>query len=178
MKKIISVENLKDCLKDLFCFGGGWVVTFLIDWLGIIKVGEGLSFLLMVFTISFGLSFLWEYLEELIVYLMKTREEKEQIHLQRWRDEMSRLSLLNAGPYWSRILLESNVVEEICKLIDKLCKDKYVKIEDKKVFYDRLCEIWTKYGLLKGIYTIPPEIQKKWKKAQADDKLRQLKKDF
>ena len=69
-------------------------------------------------------------------------------------------------------------IEECCKLIYKLCKDKYVKIEDKKVFYDRFCEIWTKYDMGEVYHTIPPEIQKKWKKAQADDKLRQLKKDF
>jgi len=68
--------------------------------------------------------------------------------------------------------------KKCCELIDKLCKDKLVSIDNKKVLYDMLCEIWTKYGMGEGIYQIPIFIQEKWKKAQADDKLRQLKKDF
>lgn len=111
---------------------------------------------------------------------MKTREEKEQIHLQKWEYKVDRYLKITVGigfPLGREPVNEAKY-KECCKLIDKVCKDKYVKIEDKKIFYNMLCELWTKYGMDKGIYTVPLDIQLKWKKAQADDKLRQLKKDF
>ena len=173
------MDNLKECLKFLFCAGGGYTVPILIDVSGIMKVGEGLA-LVMIFTVSVGLMILLEYLEGLIAYFKMDREEIEQLHTRKLGHKIDLYLKITVGIGFplGREPINEVKYKECCKLINQLCKDNYVKIEDKKVFYNMLCELWTKYGMDKGIYTIPPEIQKKWKKAQAEDKLRQLKKDF
>jgi len=177
MNKIFCIGNLKECLKYLFCAGGGWAVPIIIEVLGIMKVGEGLA-IVLIFTVSIGLCFLWEYLDGLIAYLMKSKEVKEQLHRERWQLEVDKFWCWKVGLTQGNKFLGRAEIEECCKLIDKLCKDRYLNIEDKKVLYDKLCLMWTEYDMGEVYKTIPPEIQKKWKKAQADDKLRQLKKDF
>ena len=116
--------------------------------------------------------------EQLIVHLKRDRKEIEWEHAKRYAEEVDEFWEFNVGFAGGHKFLGKAEIEECCKLIDKICKDKYVKIEDKKIYYDKLCEMWTKYDMGEVYHTIPPEIQMKWKKAQGEDKLRQLKKDF
>lgn len=116
--------------------------------------------------------------EQLIVHLKRDRKEIEWEHAKRYAEEVDEFWDLNVGFAGGHKFLGRAEIKECCKLIDKICKDKYLSIEYKKIYYDKLCQMWTKYDMGEVYRTIPPEIQMKWKKAQADDKLRQLKKDF
>jgi len=104
---------------------------------------------------------------------------KEYCHFRKWCKKTEHFWFVNCALLVSNEpIISRNNYQKCCELIDKLCKDKYVSIEDKKILYDWLCQMWTKYGMCEGIYQIPIFIQEKWVKAQVEDKLRQLKKDF
>ena len=75
-------------------------------------------------------------------------------------------------------VIDNSNYRECCELIEELCNDKLIPLEEKETLYQNLCRMWTEFGMGEGIYQIPIFIQEKWKKAQAEDKLRQLKKDF
>ena len=104
---------------------------------------------------------------------------KEYLHLRNWKDKVDCFWLTDCYLLLGRKpLITRDSYQKCCELIDKLCKDKLVSIDNKKVLYDSLCRMWTEFGMGEGIYQVPIFIQEKWKKAQAEDKLRQLKKDF
>jgi len=172
---------MKDFLKAL---GFLWCVVIIIclfEYTGLMsKSTVKDNFGKLSFVTFIGLRLLLELVKKLIAYLKMDREEIELLHTKKLGQKVDRYLKITVGIGFplGREPINEVKYKKCCKLIDKLCKDRYVKIEDKKVFYNMLCELWTKYGMDKGIYTVPPEIQEKWKKAQADDKLRQLKKDF
>lgn len=118
-------------------------------------------------------------IEQLFVYSIKSKTNKENLRFRKWQNKVDKFWLedcfLSIG---RKPLITHKNYQKCCELIDKLCKDKLVSIDNKKVLYEALCLMWTNYGMDEGIYTIPFFIQEKWKKAQVDDKLKQLKKDF
>lgn len=156
---------------------GGLATLYFLDFMEVLTPGTAMRdyYYLKVFG-SFGLIELLSFsIEQLIVYLMRSEKEKEQVQLVKWRVAVDKLLFSGSGH------LGSSRYKECCKLLDKIFKDKYLTIEEKKELYDRVSFMWSYIDEDKRCVVYlpaPPEIQKKWKKAQADDKLRQLKKDF
>ena len=96
----------------------------------------------------------------------------------KWKIDEFFMSECYAAAY-GKPLIFTEAYQKGCKLIDELCKDKLIPIEEKETLYQNLCGMWTVCGGVDhNCFTIPLFIQDKWKKAQAEDKLRQLKKDF
>ena len=160
--------------------GMGLSVLF-IEFLGFMEPGAADK--IYFYPVCFGsyvlLTLLTLSIEQLIVYSIKSKTTKENLRFRKWQNKVDEFWLedcfLSIG---RKPLITRENYQKCCELIDKLCKDKLVSIDNKKVLYESLCLMWTNYGMDEGIYQIPIFIQEKWKKAQVDDKLRQLKKDF
>lgn len=154
---------------------GGVITLYFLDFMELLTPGNAMKY--YYYLKCFGSFALIEVLcfaiEQLIVNLTKDEKEKEQLHFQKWIVKVRKMLYSDST--------SSVKYKECCKLMDKLCKDKHLTIEDKKKLYDCICLVWTDIDEDKrcAVYLpIPHEIEMKWKKVQAEDKLRQLKKDF
>ena len=154
---------------------GGLITLLFLYYVGLLTPGNAMKdyYDLKWFGSFILIELLCFVVEQLIVHLSKDEKEKEQIHFQKWRVEVTKLLYSDS--------LSSVKYKECCELMDKICKDKHLSLEYKKELYDRICLVWAEVDEDKRCivyHPVPPEIQVKWKKAQAEDKLRQLKKDF
>lgn len=162
-------------------FLGGLITLAFLYFVGLLTPGNAMKdyYYLKCFGSFVLIEVLCFVIEQLIVYFKMDEKEKEQLHLRKWESRIDNFWLEDCLLRVRKVpKITRETYQKCCKLIDELCKDKYISIENKKVLYDVLCKMWTKHGSHKGIYSVPPEIQMKWKKAQAEDKFRKMKKDF
>ena len=150
-----------------------WIIGFLICF--------DLSTISDSFILSFVFALLWSsvfWVAWKHYFFVYDRKPWLSYLKMKWKVDEFFMSDCYAAAFGKPVLCR-DTYQKGCKLIGDLCEDKFIPLEEKESLYQSLCGMWTICGGVdNNCFTIPLFIQEKWKKAQADDKLRQLKKDF